>query len=111
MDRKKDGADDEDAKVPETEIKEEAGGYEEDGLWQKSILMGEKCQPPEFSGVIFYDGRGNQLPQMPRSPRASPLPSISFRAVKDANELEASNYMSPGKYMHVLENMCIIYFL
>lgn len=85
MDRKKDGADDEDAKVPETEIKEEAGGFEEDGLWQKSILMGEKCQPPEFSGVIFYDGHGNQLPQMPRSPRASPLSSISFPAVKDAN--------------------------
>ncbi|XP_011008655.1 PREDICTED: uncharacterized protein LOC105113976 [Populus euphratica] len=85
LDRKKDGADDEDSTVPGIGIKEEAGGLEEGGLWQKSILMGEKCQPPEFSGVIFYDGHGNQLSQMPRSPRASPLPSISFPAVKDAN--------------------------
>ncbi|KAJ6891227.1 hypothetical protein NC651_024663 [Populus alba x Populus x berolinensis] len=85
MDRKKDGADDEDATVPGVGIKEEAGGLEEGGLWQKSILMGEKCQPPEFSGVIFYDGHGNQQSQMPRSPRASSLPSISFPAVKDAN--------------------------
>ncbi|CAN0876528.1 hypothetical protein LINGRAHAP2_LOCUS11358 [Linum grandiflorum] len=37
------------------------GGFGEGGLWQKSILRGEKCQLPEFSGVIFYDSRGNQL--------------------------------------------------
>ncbi|CAN0870463.1 hypothetical protein LINGRAHAP2_LOCUS9536 [Linum grandiflorum] len=37
------------------------GGFGEDGLWQKSILRGEKCQPPEFSGVIFYDSKGNQI--------------------------------------------------
>ncbi|KAJ6718698.1 hypothetical protein OIU79_006546 [Salix purpurea] len=84
MDRKKDVAGDEDAKVPEIGTGEEAGESEEGGpgLWQKSILMGEKCQPPEFSGVIFYDGRGNQLSEMPRSPRASSLPpSFSFPAV------------------------------
>ncbi|CAI0552599.1 unnamed protein product [Linum tenue] len=37
------------------------GGFGEGGLWQKSILRGEKCQLPEFSGVIFYDSRGNQI--------------------------------------------------
>lgn len=51
---------------------------EEGGLWQKSILMGERCQHPEFSGVIFYDGNGNQVSEPPRTPRASPLPSFSY---------------------------------
>ena len=51
---------------------------EEGGLWQKSILMGERCQHPEFSGVIFYDCDGNQVSEPPRTPRASPLPSFSY---------------------------------
>ncbi|CAK7326505.1 unnamed protein product [Dovyalis caffra] len=85
MYRKKDGDDDQDTEAPEIGTKVETGGFGEGGLWQKSILMGERCQPPEFSGVIFYDGHGNQQSQMPRSPRASPLPSFSFPAVKDAN--------------------------
>ncbi|XP_050224818.1 uncharacterized protein LOC126674415 [Mercurialis annua] len=59
--------------------------FGEGGLWQKSILMGEKCQPPEFSGVIYYDSLGNQLSEMPRSPRASPLTSFSFPVAKDTN--------------------------
>lgn len=45
-------------------------GFGEGGLWQKSILMGEKCQPPEFSGVLFYDSYGNRISELPRSPRA-----------------------------------------
>ncbi|XP_065860679.1 uncharacterized protein [Euphorbia lathyris] len=45
------------------------------GVWQKSILMGDKCQPLDFSGVIYYDSDGKQLDEIPcRSPRASPLP-------------------------------------
>ncbi|KAK3015613.1 hypothetical protein RJ639_005841 [Escallonia herrerae] len=61
------------------------GGFGEGGLWQKSILMGEKCQPPEFSGVIYYDPFGNRISELPpRSPRASPLPSFSFHVARDA---------------------------
>lgn len=48
---------------------EESGGA---GLWQKAILMGEKCQPPEFSGVLFYDSYGKRISELPRSPRAIP---------------------------------------
>ncbi|XP_015079045.1 uncharacterized protein LOC107022995 [Solanum pennellii] len=45
------------------------------GLWQKEILMGDKCQPLDFSGVIYYDRNGNQLAEGPvRSARSSPLP-------------------------------------
>jgi len=34
---------------------------EEGSLWQKNILMGGKCQLPDFSGVIIYDSDGNIL--------------------------------------------------
>lgn len=38
-------------------------------LWKKTILMGEKCQPLRFPGAIFYDSEGNQLSEPPKSPR------------------------------------------
>ncbi|GER50449.1 hypothetical protein STAS_27757 [Striga asiatica] len=60
-------------------------GREENGLWQKAILMGEKCQPPEFSGVIYYDYDGNRIAEMPKSPRAgavSPLKEFTFPVEK-----------------------------
>jgi hypothetical protein len=48
-------------------MEEEGGG---DSLWQRTILMGEKCQPPDFSGAIIYDDKGNQLTEFPpRSPK------------------------------------------
>ncbi|WMV35270.1 hypothetical protein MTR67_028655 [Solanum verrucosum] len=67
--------------------KNEEGEYGEDfgdgGLWQKEILMGDKCQPLDFSGVIYYDRNGKQLAEVPvRSARSSPLPCYvngSFR--------------------------------
>ncbi|KAF7134751.1 hypothetical protein RHSIM_Rhsim08G0138100 [Rhododendron simsii] len=50
-------------------------GDDDGELWQRTILMGDKCQPLDFSGVIYYDSKGNQLAEVPmRSPRASPLP-------------------------------------
>lgn len=55
------------------EVAGEVAG-EQKGLWQKAIIMGEKCQPPQFSGVIYYDSFGNRVSELPRSPRASPLP-------------------------------------
>ncbi|XP_015895765.2 uncharacterized protein LOC107429567 [Ziziphus jujuba] len=61
-------------------------GFGEGGLWQRAILMGDKCRPPEFSGVIYYDNYGNQLSEMPlRSPRASPLPAYSIPVARDGN--------------------------
>ncbi|KAL3501642.1 hypothetical protein ACH5RR_036091 [Cinchona calisaya] len=61
-------------------------GFGEGGLWQKSILMGEKCQPPEFSGVLFYDSCGNKISELPRSPRAVPLRKYSsFPSAQDAH--------------------------
>ena len=44
------------------------------GLWRRSILMGDKCEPLNFSGVIYYDVNGNKLSEPPiKSPRASPF--------------------------------------
>ncbi|KAK8587188.1 hypothetical protein V6N13_086191 [Hibiscus sabdariffa] len=57
----------------------DAGAEEEigdGGVWQRAILMGDKCQPLDFSGVIYYDSKGNQVEDLPfRSPRASPMPA------------------------------------
>ncbi|XP_035541698.1 uncharacterized protein LOC108994579 [Juglans regia] len=53
------------------------------GVWQKAILMGDKCEPLDFSGVIYYDSNGNQVSGVPvRSARASPMPGYNSRAGK-----------------------------
>ncbi|KAF3334895.1 hypothetical protein FCM35_KLT21499 [Carex littledalei] len=31
------------------------------GIWQRQIMMGEKCQPLDFSGVIYYDINGHYV--------------------------------------------------
>lgn len=58
----------------------EEGDFGNGGVWRKTILMGDKCQPLDFSGVIYYDENGNKLNQPPlRSPRASPMPGYLAR--------------------------------
>ncbi|KAI3440537.1 uncharacterized protein J3R85_003287, partial [Psidium guajava] len=67
---------------------EEDAGQEvtgDGGVWRRTILMGGRCQPLNFSGVIYYDENGNKLDQLPpRSPRhpASPLPGYLTNAFK-----------------------------
>lgn len=63
---------------------EEEDGEEEEwgqgGVWQRGILMGDKCQPLDFPGAIYYDSNGNKMNEPPlRSPRASPLPGYLLR--------------------------------
>ena len=41
---------------------EEALVDDEEAVWRKAIIMGEKCRPLEFSGHIAFDSDGNQLP-------------------------------------------------
>ncbi|KAK7304197.1 hypothetical protein RJT34_15316 [Clitoria ternatea] len=49
------------------------------GVWQKAILMGDKCEPLDFSGVIYYNSNGKQVNEMPvKSPRASPMTGTYF---------------------------------
>ncbi|XP_060203077.1 uncharacterized protein LOC132631523 [Lycium barbarum] len=55
------------------------------GLWQRGILMGDKCQPLDFSGVIYYDQEGHRLSEVPmRSPRSSPMPSYLYASPRSA---------------------------
>ncbi|GMH26207.1 hypothetical protein Nepgr_028050 [Nepenthes gracilis] len=53
-------------------------GFGEGALWQKTILMGDRCRPFEFSGVIYYDNYGNRISELPRSPRSPFLPASSL---------------------------------
>lgn len=65
----------------ESEAESEEFGFGDGGVWQRNILMGDKCQPLDFSGVIYYDENGKKLNQVPaRSPRASPMPGYLARA-------------------------------
>ncbi|KAK7265028.1 hypothetical protein RJT34_32644 [Clitoria ternatea] len=64
----------------EKKKKRVAEEWGKDGLWQKEILMGVKCEPLDYSGVIYYDGNGKQMNGPLRSPRASPLPGYLARA-------------------------------
>lgn len=34
---------------------------EDEAVWKRSIIMGERCRPLEFSGKILYDSEGNLL--------------------------------------------------
>lgn len=47
---------------------------EEGEVWRRTIMMGEKCQPLEFSGVIYYDADGQRVMNAPRSPFRSMTP-------------------------------------
>ncbi|PSR87853.1 WD repeat-containing protein [Actinidia chinensis var. chinensis] len=49
------------------EEEEELEGFDgEEAVWRRTIIMGEKCRPLEFSGKILYDVNGNLLPNSPR---------------------------------------------
>lgn len=45
---------------------------QEVSVWQKNILMGGKCQLPDFSGVIVYDSAGNIVSQTKASHKIYP---------------------------------------
>uniref|UniRef100_A0A1J3DXN3 Uncharacterized protein n=1 Tax=Noccaea caerulescens TaxID=107243 RepID=A0A1J3DXN3_NOCCA len=63
------------------EKKKTAAMEEEHGVWQREILMGGKCEPLDFSGVIYYDCNGRQLREgPPRSPRGTALPNYTTRS-------------------------------
>ena len=49
---------------------EQSGGP----VWQKNILMGGKCQLPDFSGVIIYDADGNEV-----TPAKNPRPLLTWK--------------------------------
>ncbi|CAH1450019.1 unnamed protein product [Lactuca virosa] len=44
-------------------------------VWQRPILMGEKCEWPRFSGLILYDEGGKPLDQA-RAPNIQEQPTV-----------------------------------
>ncbi|KAL1202414.1 hypothetical protein V5N11_024980 [Cardamine amara subsp. amara] len=52
-----------------------------DPVWQRPILMGEKCELPRFSGLILYDERGHPLhhPQLQEQVKQSSLVRTTLR--------------------------------
>ena len=46
----------------EEEDEEEEEFDEDEAVWRRTIIMGERCRPIEFSGKILYDSQGNLLP-------------------------------------------------
>lgn len=38
---------------------------DKNALWKKTILMGEKCKPLDFAGVVYYDSEGKKLDRIP----------------------------------------------
>ncbi|MQM22375.1 hypothetical protein Taro_055426 [Colocasia esculenta] len=78
--RKRTGSEEEDSSSSSEGESSEEVEEEEGGVWRRTILMGEKCQPLDFAGVIYYDSKGRRLPGPPRSPLRSPLPSFSSPA-------------------------------
>ncbi|KAK6946592.1 hypothetical protein RJ641_000065 [Dillenia turbinata] len=47
-------------------------------VWQRPILMGEKCELPRFSGLILYDEKGQ------------PLHNLDKQAIQQPQEQEAT---------------------
>ncbi|CAL5366483.1 unnamed protein product [Camellia sinensis] len=45
--------------------KDEDEGFDgsDEAVWRRTIMMGEKCRPLDFSGKILYDCHGNLLPR------------------------------------------------
>ncbi|XP_057776022.1 uncharacterized protein LOC130994904 [Salvia miltiorrhiza] len=48
----------------------------EGSLWKKNIMMGGKCQLPDFSGVIIYDSTGTVVTP---AINQTALPALTWR--------------------------------
>lgn len=53
----------------------DVGGGE---IWKRSILLGEKCDPLNFSGAIFYDSNGRITDNKGSNPRTNSRRKLTF---------------------------------
>ncbi|KAK6913565.1 hypothetical protein RJ641_023166 [Dillenia turbinata] len=51
-------------RVHETE-EERFDDTDDEAVWRRTIMMGERCRPLDFSGKIEYDSHGNLVSQSP----------------------------------------------
>lgn len=47
------------------EEEEDNDDYSDEAVWRKTIMLGERCRPLDFSGKIVYDSQGNLLADLP----------------------------------------------
>jgi hypothetical protein len=59
------------SQAPGSSDDEEAAVEDEEAVWRKAIIMGERCRPLEFSGHIAFDSNGNLLPPGPAKKAAA----------------------------------------
>ncbi|TVU34517.1 hypothetical protein EJB05_16352, partial [Eragrostis curvula] len=80
----------------DNEVEKEGEG---EGLWRRAILMGERCQPLDFPGVIHYDSFGRRLsaPPPPRSGGGGKA-ALLCRSTYDVDE---AAFVAPRKVKHV----------
>lgn len=48
--------------------KVEVEDEDDDAVWRRTIIRGERCRPLDFSGRIEYDSEGNLLPDSDSTP-------------------------------------------
>ncbi|KAG9450119.1 hypothetical protein H6P81_010084 [Aristolochia fimbriata] len=54
------------------------GDESDEAVWRKTILLGDRCRPLDFSGRILYDSEGNPLLEQPnRTPGRDPVSAIN----------------------------------
>lgn len=53
-------------------------------LWRREILMGQRCEPLNFSGAIHYDSQGRPIWQPRRRAMAAKMLCRSSNVVDDA---------------------------
>ncbi|KVI08851.1 hypothetical protein Ccrd_012771 [Cynara cardunculus var. scolymus] len=58
-------------KVDEGGCEDDDDDNDEEAVWKRTIIMGERCRPLEFSGKISYDENGNSIAESPRKHVAS----------------------------------------
>nr|CAD1822694.1 unnamed protein product [Ananas comosus var. bracteatus] len=56
-------------------------------LWQRKILMGERCELPRFSGLILYDECGRPLQTSPRTGTIIPRQEKQAAAITTLKDL------------------------
>ncbi|KAJ0981207.1 hypothetical protein J5N97_009462 [Dioscorea zingiberensis] len=73
-----------------------------DGVWRKTILMGEKCKPLDFSRAIYYDSEGRQLFEF--SGKKSQNPVMATKPTTSGGVSAGCTPYTPARISELLSN-------
>lgn len=58
---------------------------QEDSVWMKTIILGERCRIPNEEDAVLYDDKGNRISTYhPKTPRSLPVSRSSSYINSDA---------------------------